>query len=76
MAALRKASPRRKIAARIRSSRLAVGISQEVAARQLRVHRDQWYRIEAGLQSLPSERLKDVARIVKRPVLELLGEVT
>jgi len=43
------------------------------AALKLRVHRDQWYAIEAGKQSLPVERIIDVARIVNRPVVELLG---
>lgn len=73
MAALRRTSPRRKIAARIRALRLSLGLSQEAAAKKLRVHRDQWYRIEAGLQSLPTERLVDVARIVETTALDLLG---
>lgn len=75
MAALRRTSPRRRIAARIKASRLAQGFSQDVAAKKLRVHRDQWYRIEAGLQSIPAERLLDVARIVDTTVNELLGIV-
>ncbi len=73
MAALRRTSPRRKIAARIRAGRLALSMTVKDAASKLRVHRDQWYAIEAGKQSLPAERILDVARIVNRPVAELLG---
>jgi transcriptional regulator with XRE-family HTH domain len=73
MAALRRTAPRRRIADRIKAARRASGISQEVVAKRLRVTLNQWYRIERGLQSLPSERLVDVAQVVKATVTDLLG---
>jgi len=66
-------SARRKIAARIKAGRLALGMTVKDAAARLRVHRDVWYEIEIGKQSLPVERFLDVARIVNRPAVDLLG---
>jgi len=50
-----------------------IGISQEAAARLLGVDRTQWSHIELGKQSVPAERLLDVARIVDATVSHLLG---
>jgi transcriptional regulator with XRE-family HTH domain len=75
MASIRRTGRRREIAQRIRRRRLDLGISQEVAAKQLGVDRVIWSSIELGKQSVPAERLVDVARIVKATVDELLGVV-
>lgn len=73
MAALRKRSARRKIAERLRRFRIANDLTQEVAAKRLRITRSQWCEIEAGRQSIPAERIVDFADLVQRPVADLLG---
>jgi transcriptional regulator with XRE-family HTH domain len=73
MAALRKTYPRRRIAHRLRLLRIRAGVTQEEIAGQLRLRRNQWCRIEAGDQSIPAERLVDIARIISATVDELLG---
>jgi transcriptional regulator with XRE-family HTH domain len=73
MASIRRSGRRREIAQRIRRRRLDLGISQEVAAKQLGVDRVIWSSIELGKQSVPAERLVDVARIVSASVNQLLG---
>lgn len=73
MAALRRPRPRQHIADRLRRLRLACGITQEEAARRLRITRSQWCEIEAGRQSIPAERIADFAELVNAPVTELLG---
>ena len=73
MASIRRSGRRREIAQRIRRRRLDLGISQEAAAKQLGVDRVIWGAIELGKQSVPAERLLDVARIVKASVSDLLG---
>jgi transcriptional regulator with XRE-family HTH domain len=72
MAALRRTAPRRRLADRIRAARRGAGLSQEVVAKKLRIATNQWWRIESGLQSLPAERLVDVARIINVNVTDLL----
>lgn len=73
MAALRRPRPRQHIADRLRRLRLASGITQEEAARRLRITRSQWCLIEAGSQSIPAERIVDFAQLVKSTVNQLLG---
>lgn len=73
MPSIRRAAPRRQIAQRIRAARLAIPISQEAVAKKLRLHRQQWRRIEAGQQSIPAERLIDVCEIIQTNVDHLLG---
>lgn len=73
MAALRRQAPRQRIAERLRRARLAAGITQEEAARRIRITRSQWCLIEAGEQSIPAERVVDFARLVQVSVTDLLG---
>lgn len=73
MASIRRTGRRREIAQRIRRRRLDLGISQEVAAKQLGVDRVIWSSIELGKQSVPAERLVDVCRILNTTPVELLG---
>jgi transcriptional regulator with XRE-family HTH domain len=73
MPSIRRTGRRREIAQRIRRKRLDLGISQEVAAKQLGVDRVIWSSIELGKQSVPAERLLDIARIVSSTPNDLLG---
>lgn len=73
MSTMRRTSSRRQIAGRLKKRRLASGISQENAAKKLRIRRNQWSRIELGLQSIPAERLVDVCEVVNTTVAELLN---
>lgn len=73
MAALRRPRPRQLIADRLRRFRLAKGLTQEVAAKRLRITRSQWCLIESGQQSIPAERLMDFAELVDASVTDLLG---
>ena len=73
MAALRRPRPRQLIADRLRRFRVACGITQEDAAKRLRITRSQWCMIESGQQSIPAERIVDFADLVNAPVAELLG---
>lgn len=73
MAALRKRAPRLAIAERLRKARIAAGLSQEAAARRLRVTRGTWCIIEQGRQSIPAERVRDFASTVGIEVEQLLG---
>jgi transcriptional regulator with XRE-family HTH domain len=73
MSSIRRSGRRREIAQRIRRRRLDLGISQEVAAKQLGVDRVIWSSIELGKQSVPAERLLELAAIMKTTPNELLG---
>ena len=73
MAALRRPRPRQHIADRLRRFRLAKGLTQEDAAKRLRITRSQWCLIESGQQSIPAERILDFAELVDASVAELLG---
>lgn len=73
MAALRRPRPRQEIADRLRRFRLAAGLTQEVAAKALRITRGQWYEIESGKQSIPAERILDFAALVGATPNDLLG---
>ena len=73
MAALRRPRPRQQIADRLRRLRIASGITQEEAARRLRISRSQWCNIESGSQSIPAERILDFAQLVGATSNELLG---
>lgn len=73
MAALRRQRPRQLIADRLRRFRLAAGITQEEAAKRIRIARSQWCLIETGQQSIPAERLVDFAALVKATPNDLLG---
>ena len=73
MAALRRPRPRQLIADRLRRFRLARGITQEAAAKRLRIQRSQWCLIECGQQSIPAERLVDFAELVGVTANDLLG---
>ena len=73
MAALRRPRPRQLIADRLRRFRLAQGITQETAAKKLRITRSQWCMIESGQQSIPAERIIDFADLVGVTANDLLG---
>lgn len=73
MASLRRRAPRQHIANRLRRFRLAAGITQEEAAKRIRIARSQWCLIETGQQSIPAERIVDFADLVKVSVNDLLG---
>lgn len=73
MAAMRRPSPRKKIAERLKRLRIEAGITQDVAARKMRLTIKQWGRIENGHQSIPAERLTSLAALVKTDVEYLLG---
>lgn len=73
MTTLRRTTPRRKIATRLRKRRLAAGISQGKVARALDIERGVWQRIETGMQSIPAERIVDICAICDISVDELLG---
>lgn len=73
MPSIRRTGRRREIAQRLRKLRLALGLSQEQAAKQLGIDRVQWGYLELGQQSIPAERLVDVCRIVNTTPAELLG---
>lgn len=73
MASMRRTGRRREIAQRLRKLRLALGLSQEQAAKLLGVDRVQWSYLELGHQSIPAERLLDVCRILQATPDELLG---
>lgn len=75
MASMRRSGRRREIAQRLRRLRVALGLSQEQAAKQLGVDRVQWGYLELGTQSIPAERIVDVCRIVNTTPDELLGTV-
>ncbi len=73
MASMRRALRRREIAQRVRKKRMDLGLSQEAAAKRLGIDRVSWGYIETGKQSIPSERLVDVARALETTTVELLG---
>lgn len=73
MPSIRRTGRRREIAQRIRRKRLDLGISQEVAAKQLGVDRVIWSSIELGKQSVPAERLVELCRILNTTTVEILG---
>jgi transcriptional regulator with XRE-family HTH domain len=73
MPSIRRAGRRREIAQRIRRLRIGLGISQEAAAKQLGVDRAIWGYIELGKQSVPAERILELASILQTPVTDLLG---
>jgi transcriptional regulator with XRE-family HTH domain len=73
MATIRRATSRKKIAVRLKQRRISAGLTMLEAAGQLKVQRNVWERVEAGMQSIPAERIVDVCAIVKTTVADLLG---
>jgi transcriptional regulator with XRE-family HTH domain len=70
---IRRTVRRREIANRIKKLRVLLDISQEAAAKQLGIRRVQWTHIEAGRQSVPSERILDLCKILNTTPEDLLG---
>lgn len=73
MSSIRRTGKRREIAHRIRSRRLALGLTQREVAARLRTTQITWSLIEHGKQSVPAERLGEICAILQMTPDEVVG---
>lgn len=60
----------------LRQARIAAGLSQSQAARLAGyTHGSAWCQIENGINTPSLHRMRRIAQVVKRPVLEIFPEV-